>query len=1021
MRCATTIFLGVVICCAAAPVALANNPPNTPIITEPVADGLVFNPEDLHMETGPFSDPDAGDLHLCSDWEIWTVSPSERIWAAPCVTGLSRVHIHLGDGAFEGSHAGRLSLLPNTNYRLRARHRDNSGDPATEWSNWAGRLFSTGAGSQVYPLVLNDVDDAPPPTWVDPAGAPIDLAGDGTPAALILESLSGELLLGIEGSSGAGNSLTNPPALAEHSTVRIRIEGGAGGLVLPDSDLHFSHDGTDKGIYLPSLAIGAGQSAYFWISTGGSTYYGDASQTQPDFSSLARGAPVPWTVAQPGYRVEVVATGFQLPVNVAFIPNASPAPDAPYFYVTELYGTIRVVHRNGEVGTFASGLLNFNPTGDFPGSGEQGLTGICVDPASGDVFAAMLYDAAPPSGPHYPKVVRFHSTDGGLTAATATIILNMPGETQGQSHQISNLSIGPDGKLYVHMGDGFDAARALDLNSFRGKIHRINLDGTPAPDNPFYNAADGITARDYIFAYGLRNPFGGAWRAADQMHYEVENGPSVDRMAKVQRGMSYGYNGSDASMQINAIYNWDPSHAPVNIAFVQPETFGGSGFPPEKQGHAFVAESGPTWATGPQTLGKRVSEFVLDASGNLTDGPNDLIVYNGDGKATAVGLAAGPDGLYFTDLYKDTGYASPIDPGANILRIRYVGTADFTADEPVGPAPRIVNFTDTSTVQSPLAWSWDFGDGGTSTLQNPTHTYFSDGAYDVRLSVTTGGGLVVAQKHAFVRVRPAPRVAIIGGSIPPTTADAAVGTYLSTLGYSVQAFDDDRENRPTAAELAETFDCVVVSSSVASSNIGGEFRTAAVPLVFWEQALLRVGREALCDDAVIMSTTTIDLIDNAHPITAGLPLGFHTIYTAAANTSLGRGNFATGAQVLARRAGASEAAIIAADRGAALLGGYTAPERRVFLFFEDASFLTATADAREIFRRSIDWLVDDPPPGCIGDLDGDRVVDLQDLAGLLANFGSMQATLAEGDVDNDGDVDIADLALLLAHFGESCP
>jgi len=50
-----------------------------------------------------------------------------------------------------------------------------------------------------------------------------------------------------------------------------------------------------------------------------------------------------------------------------------------------------------------------------------------------------------------------------------------------------------------------------------------------------------------------------------------------------------------------------------------------------------------------------------------------LIEYNGVGRATAAGLAAGPDGLYFTDLYKDMDATSPIDAGAKLWRVRYVG------------------------------------------------------------------------------------------------------------------------------------------------------------------------------------------------------------------------------------------------------------------------------------------------------------------------------------------------------------
>lgn len=61
------------------------------------------------------------------------------------------------------------------------------------------------------------------------------------------------------------------------------------------------------------------------------------------------------------------------------------------------------------------------------------------------------------------------------------------------------------------------------------------------------------------------------------------------------------------------------------------------------------------------------------------------------------------------------------------------------------------------------------------------------------------------------------------------------------------------------------------------------------------------------------------------------------------------------------------------------------------------------------------------PPACPADLNGDGVVDLSDLATLLANFGAAGgATHADGDVDGDGDVDLADLAALLARFGEVC-
>jgi glucose/arabinose dehydrogenase len=541
--------------------------PTTPTITEPTSEGAIVNPADVHMVVEGYSDPD-GSAHACSDWEIWSVTPSEPVWKSPCAGGSEKVHIHLGDGAFINSHAGRSALEFEGDYVLRVRFRDESG----EASSWAERGFKTAPAG--------------------PAGKP-----------------------------------------------------GA----------------------------------------------------------------VPWAVRQLDYKVEIVASDLQLPVNIAVVPNPGEDPNDPLLYVTELYGTIKVVTQDGTVSDYASGLLNFSPaggpSGNFPGAGQQGVTGIAVDPVSGDVFASMVYEDSASTAdpkPHYPKVVRFHSNDGGLTAATQTTVLDMFGEQQGGSHQVSNLTIGPDGNLYVHTGDGNTTATAQDLGSFRGKVLRMTLGGSPVASNPFYDLADGVAARDYIFAYGFRNPFGGAWRAADGAHYEVENGPSVDRFAKVVSGVNYGWDGTDASMLNSALYNWDPSHAPVNVAFVEPQTASGSGFPIEKMDHAFVTESGPTYATGPQEEGKRIVEFAPQGTGFADPAP--LIEYTGVGKASAAGLAAGPDGLYFTDLYKDVDYTSPADRGAHLLRVKYVAPIGITVDD---------NFYEPDDVTTDfdmrVRWNWDTG------------------------------------------------------------------------------------------------------------------------------------------------------------------------------------------------------------------------------------------------------------------------------------------------------------------------
>ncbi|MBK7406331.1 MAG: PKD domain-containing protein, partial [Phycisphaerales bacterium] len=432
------------------------------------------------------------------------------------------------------------------------------------------------------------------------------------------------------------------------------------------------------------------------------------------------------------------------------------------------------------------------------------------------------------------------------------------------------------------------------------------------------------------------------------------------------------------------MFNWAPAHAPVNIAFIQPSTFNGSGFPPDRFDHAFVTESGPTWAGGYQDLGKRITEWILDQDGNLVEGERDLIVYNGSGKASAVALAAGPDGLYFSDLYKDQDYGTPIDRGANILRIRYVGTADFVADVRAGDRPLTVHFTDTSDVPDPSEWLWSFGDGGSSTEQNPAHTYTLDGVYTVRLVVKGSGGATVEQKNGYIKVGQFPTVAMIGGSLPPSPSDQAVADFLSGLGYQVTSFDDDRGARPSAAEIAEQFDAVVISSTITSSNIAGDFRDEDIPLVFWENALLQTDREPLADNhAVQGGAQAINILDNAHPITKGLDTGDLTVFASPSNMSVGLGNIAPGAQVLASRSGApGDAAIIAADAGALLLGGHTAPARRAFLFLEDANWLATTDAGKTILEQTLAWAAGFVRT-CPGDFNGDGTVDTRDVIAFL--------------------------------------
>lgn len=79
-------------------------------------------------------------------------------------------------------------------------------------------------------------------------------------------------------------------------------------------------------------------------------------------------------------------------------------------------------------------------------------------------------------------------------------------------------------------------------------------------------------------------------------------------------------------------------------------------------------------------------------------------------------------------------------------------SASFTASPRTGALPLSVSFTDTSNPGSEAitTWAWNFGDGGTSDRQNPTHVYTQPGVYDVRLSVTTPLGANETVSQAFI-------------------------------------------------------------------------------------------------------------------------------------------------------------------------------------------------------------------------------------------------------------------------------
>jgi len=110
-------------------------------------------------------------------------------------------------------------------------------------------------------------------------------------------------------------------------------------------------------------------------------------------------------------------------------------------------------------------------------------------------------------------------------------------------------------------------------------------------------------------------------------------------------------------------------------------------------------------------------------------------------------------------------------------------TAAFSALPATGEVPLLVAFTDQSA-PTPSAWSWSFGDGGTSTQQNPSHTYQTPGTYDVTLIVSNPCGADTLTQAGAIVALPSTTAVPFEGGIAGTTSWA----WPNPLGPSTQIF-----------------------------------------------------------------------------------------------------------------------------------------------------------------------------------------------------------------------------------------
>ena len=482
-------------------------------------------------------------------------------------------------------------------------------------------------------------------------------------------------------------------------------------------------------------------------------------------------SPIAVTVSNqtaPNFVVDTLITGLAQPTQIVFTPD----------------GRMLILQRAGKVLVVPAGGNQPSPTpflqlSSVATSDERGALGIVLDPNfATNGFFYVMYTHSSLSN----RVSRFTAV-GNTASASSEVVLWQNDVQAAIYHQGGGLAFGPDGKLYISVGDNLTAASAQDLSSFNGKILRINPDGSVPSDNPFYDGPG--PNDDAIWALGLRNPFRFTFDSATgrMLIGDVGEG-SWEEVDIGTRGSNYGWPTCEGvcgvSGMTNPIYTY--SHAGRDASITGGVVYHGNTFGPGYDGSYFFGDYPQNW----------IKRLTFDASGNLT-GTQNFLPANGavDGPyGDPVNICQGPDGsLYYVDIG-----ALDVPNSGTIRRVRNLNgdlppIAASAANPSTGAAPLTVAFSSAGSSDPEgrsLTYSWDFGDGTTSTAANPSHVYPAQGSYSVRLAVSDGANTAFSRPRsrsgsAVLRSRRSPRL--------PTGRSSRPGQVINFAGGATDPDD----------------------------------------------------------------------------------------------------------------------------------------------------------------------------------------------------------------------------------------
>ena len=236
------------------------------------------------------------------------------------------------------------------------------------------------------------------------------------------------------------------------------------------------------------------------------------------------------------------------------------------WFVQKAEGDVRIYDPTTEANS------RFFKVPDVVAESGQGLIGIALDPAFPDSPYVYVYATrSTEPGSLEDQVLRI--TARGDRGRDLTVLWSSAASTVHE-HSGGRILFGPDGMLYVAVGDALHAGLAQDLHADRGKILRLSPDGHRPADNPI--------RRSRAFAFGMRNSFGLVFDPQTGTLWETENGPECnDEVNRIDAGANLGWGSSGACVTpddplstnrdgddpVPPELSFTPTIAPTGIAF----------------------------------------------------------------------------------------------------------------------------------------------------------------------------------------------------------------------------------------------------------------------------------------------------------------------------------------------------------------------------------------------------------------------------------------------------------------------